>query len=182
MRIAGKRAWVGGLAGLSLLVSGSLAAEETPRSLETCLRIEADAERLACYDELARHSVGQGGPAAALAGAAPGPAAASTDEDSGRAPSQSESVRAEEEWFGLEWRAASRDLEAMTAHVVGGFSGWNGRTRFTLDNGQVWEQAGSERFRYAGPDRPVTIRRGSLSSFLLSPEGMKRNIRVRRIE
>ena len=34
--------------------------------------------------------------------------------------------------------------ERFTGHVVGVFRGWRGRTYFPLDNGQVWQQTGSE--------------------------------------
>ena len=34
--------------------------------------------------------------------------------------------------------------ERIACHIQGSFTGWSGHTLFTLDNGQVWRQAGSE--------------------------------------
>jgi len=78
--------------------------------------------------------------------------------------------------------SSSGEVSSITANVVGGFAGWSGETVFELDNGQVWEQIGSNRFDYSGGDRNVVIRRGLFGSFQLSPEGLNRSVGVRRIE
>jgi hypothetical protein len=84
--------------------------------------------------------------------------------------------------FGLEQEKAQQALQSVTANVVGGFQGWSGETVFELDNGQVWEQAGSGRYEYSGEDRAVVIERGFLGSFSLKPEGLNRTVRVKRIK
>src|SRR6185312_14207174 len=38
---------------------------------------------------------------------------------------------------------ADSDREQFDTHIVGTFSGWNGGSEFTLNNGQVWKQAES---------------------------------------
>lgn len=37
-------------------------------------------------------------------------------------------------------KQAEERQERITAVIVGPFTGWDGRTQFTLDNGQVWRQ------------------------------------------
>jgi len=41
-------------------------------------------------------------------------------------------------------KQAEEQRERFTARVVGPFRGWRGRTYFPLDNGQVWQQVGTE--------------------------------------
>lgn len=101
--------------------------------------------------------------------------------------SATEQVAAESDSFGMERQLERDGRQSIKAGVIGGFQGWGGRidrekTVFELDNGQIWRQISSERFRYNGPDRKVEIRRASFGSFLLSPEGLNRSIRVRRVK
>lgn len=171
LNVASKMCWpmtrlrgviAAGAAVLALIPAGA-AADDTVASLLRCAGQGDDAQRLACYDKLAARYQGQ---AASDGGEASGP----------RVP-EAEA----EEWFGMESRAASSGLDEVRANVVGGFTGWDGRTQFELDNGQVWVQTTADRFRHTGADLPVVIRRGALGGFLLSPDGLKRSVRVRRV-
>lgn len=156
----------------------------TTRGFIKCLELSDPAERLACYDRMAVAAVELGltlpgagsapAPAAAAGATAPSPAASP-------APARTADADAMED-FGLEQEKAQQALEAVTANVVGGFQGWTGDTVFQLDNGQVWQQAGSGRYEYSGEDRPVVIERGFLNSFSLKPRGLNRTVRVKRIE
>ncbi len=58
--------------------------------------------------------------------------------------------------------------ERIEAQVVGPFSGWDGRTVFELDNGQVWKQVGPDIY-YASPEKnaPVEIYRSKYGSYRL---------------
>lgn len=151
-----------GAAILVLIPAGAVAGETVVRLLR-CAEQSDDTQRLACYDRLAaQHRE----PAATGGGEATGP----------RVP-EAEA----EQWFGMESRAATSGLSEVTANVVGGFTGWDGRTQFELDNGQVWVQTTADRFRHTGPDHPVVIRRAALGGFLLSPDGLNRSVRVRRV-
>lgn len=48
------------------------------------------------------------------------------------------------------------------------FSGWEGRTVFRLENGQLWRQRLSGRYRYSGPPAPeVVISRNMLGYYQL---------------
>ena len=41
-------------------------------------------------------------------------------------------------------RQEEQELERRMCHIQGEFAGWSGGTLFTLDNGQVWQQVGSD--------------------------------------
>jgi hypothetical protein len=184
---------------LALLASGGALADDATRALLKCMELRDDAARLGCYDRLAGEWVELGAPGlrsapvAAPAGALPpaavpvSPPAAASAAPALAAPRVAEEAAAEapapiaEEYFGMESRAVGESLDSISAYVVGGFRGWSGNTRFELSNGQVWEQAASGRFDYGAADRAVTIRRGAFGSFMLSPEGLNRNVRVRRV-
>ena len=157
----------------------------TTRGFIKCLELKDPAERLACYDRMAVAAVELGltlpGASAAPAVASGVAAAAATSTATAPAPAASRSADAAED-FGLEQEKAQQALEAITARVVGGFRGWTGETVFELDNGQVWEQAGSGRYEYSGEDRAVVIERGFLNSFSLKPQGLNRTVRVKRIK
>ena len=45
----------------------------------------------------------------------------------------------------------------FTATVVGKFTGWEGRTVFTLDNGQVWRQQGSDVYATKSQENPAVL-------------------------
>jgi hypothetical protein len=77
----------------------------------------------------------------------------------------------------------STDSNGVVSRIAGPFTGWDGDTRFTLENGQVWEQAESASMRGVNVDSPaVTIRPAFMGSWLLKVEGFNKTVRVRRIK
>ncbi len=59
----------------------------------------------------------------------------------------------------------------------------NGHKKIYLNNGQVWEQVGSDAPRFRGsPPYSVRIKKAALGSYLLTVAGSKRTVRVRRIK
>lgn len=64
--------------------------------------------------------------------------------------------------------AAEAQVQRIEANVVGPFSGWDGRTVFALDNGQVWRQVDPDVY-YTSPVKsaPVEIYRSSYGSYRL---------------
>ena len=171
---------------LLLAASAGAAEDDATRAFLRCMALQNDAERLACYDRLAHEVVELGLPGSRAAGAAAGsPAAAAGTAASAEAPASSQAPAAQsapEDQFGMPQAPQQEEISSITAGVVGGFAGWSGETVFELDNGQVWEQIGTNRFDYSGRDRKVVIRRGLFGSFQLSPEGLNRSVGVRRIE
>lgn len=73
--------------------------------------------------------------------------------------------------------------EAFNAHIAGTFQGWRGKTRFTLDNDQVWEQAESGRLgNIELTDPAVRIKPMLLGSWLMYVDGCGCSLRVKRVE
>jgi hypothetical protein len=151
-------------------------AEEATRGFIKCLELRDPQARLACYDRMAVAVVELG---LALPGS-PGTAAPATAAAAAPAAAAATAPEPEQE-FGLEQERAQA-IDSVRAGVVGGFQGWSGDTVFELDNGQVWQQTGSERYEYSGEDRAVVITRGFLGSFSLQAEGLNRTVRVKRIK
>jgi hypothetical protein len=69
----------------------------------------------------------------------------------------------------------------VVSRVVGEFNGWVKGTRFTLENGQVWEVVDPDRFTAKVPNATVRIRPGSFGSWFISVEGYNSQTRVKRI-
>ena len=82
--------------------------------------------------------------------------------------------------------AAAPDAPAdatVVAHLVGSFRGWGGSTTFTLDNGQVWQQVDDSVLDVGAIDHPkVTIKKGLISAYYMSVEGVQDTVAVRRIK
>ena len=161
------------IAAIMTLTSLSVSADDAVRGFVKCLETQHDQARLACYDRLASALVELG------PGASVSPTVVPAHPEP---PHVGAHAAGPENEFGDERQAHDDALASITANVIGGFAGWNADTVFELDNGQVWQQSTSGRFEYAGPDRTVTIRRAAFGSFLLSPEGLNRSVRVRRVE
>ena len=71
----------------------------------------------------------------------------------------------------------------VVSRIVGPFTGWDGKTRFTLENGQVWEQAEQGGLRGVNLDSPmVTIEPGMFGSWRIKIEGLNATTRVKRIK
>ena len=134
-----------------------------------------DQERLACYDAAFRmDSSGELPP--------------SRPESTGEAPVEAEvgttPGNSAVEEFGAE--QVEERIDRLEARLVGDFTGWNGSTRFRLDNGQVWQQTKNYIPDYE-PREPisqprVTISRGFMGSYNLRIEGVKRIVQVKRIK
>lgn len=57
-----------------------------------------------------------------------------------------------------DFRAAQADVYTR---IVQPFTGWSGRTIFTMENGQVWQQRMEGSYQFKGTDTRVVIRRGA---------------------
>ncbi|MGK7296436.1 MAG: hypothetical protein ACNS61_11525 [Candidatus Wenzhouxiangella sp. M2_3B_020] len=72
--------------------------------------------------------------------------------------------------------------EPIQSRIVGTFGGWSGNTEFVLENGMVWKQDESQRFRIQPVENPmVFIEPGFGGSWRLTVEGHNRSVRVERI-
>ena len=83
--------------------------------------------------------------------------------------------------FGL---PANDDVNAITGVLVGEFRGWNGQTRFRLEDGQVWVQTDHTDIRAFTPrqNARVKIEKAVFGDYKLTVEGSPIWVRVRRME
>lgn len=79
--------------------------------------------------------------------------------------------------------AQKEDRSKVRAHIVGHFDGWHGDSQFTLDNGQVWKQVGSDKPSCASIDNPeVTVKPSLFGNWLMYVEGCANLSHVRRVQ
>lgn len=169
-----------------LLVSWWIACSATSAASGAgdCGDVVDDAERLACYDRIARQPDG-----GEDEGLDPAPATAAQSEDEIRPTGTTdggEDVLQAEADFGVEPRMRQAEsekskLREIYATVVSIDQTSSGKRVFTLDNGHVWlEQTLTRRLKLK-PGESVRIKAGSLGSYKLFGEG-KVSTKVERIQ
>ena len=73
--------------------------------------------------------------------------------------------------------------ETVDDSIAGTFVGWRGKTIFTLENGQQWQQAESGMYDAGKFERPkVKIKPMLLGSWLMYVEGCGCSLRVQRVK
>lgn len=150
-------------------------AEDT---LATCAQIQADAQRLACYDGLAGYGASGTAPPTAPFNAT-APIAAAPDAAAAVAVANPAAD------FGLlqpaiKQRDPENWVESITAEVKSVTRNAEDRLVITLDNGQVWAQSETKPSAVLKPGDLVRIKRAALGSFMLvGPRSV--SSRVRRV-
>ncbi|AZZ99860.1 hypothetical protein [Pseudoalteromonas sp. R3] len=142
---------------LSTVLSVSPVQAKGPllHKVKACSQLEADKQRLACYDKLAADIASR----------------------SHSAPHHAEAKS--KPTFGLEHKQeGEQEIRATLSDVS---KSPNGQRRFTLDNQQRWQQIGTQAF-FAKEGDTVIIRRGSFNSFVMQKVGSNRTVKVRRID
>jgi hypothetical protein len=67
----------------------------------------------------------------------------------------------------------------VESRIAGEFRGWEGRTLFTLENGQRWQAQGTRPYISPPLANPaVKIIPGALGSFWMTVEGVKPRVKV----
>jgi hypothetical protein len=95
------------------------------------------------------------------------------------APGGSVGVNADGRGFELR----QSDTTTIVSRLVGEFTGWDGETIFTLENGMVWKQGETDRFFTKTLANPmVTIKAGMWGAWRLSVEGYNKSVKVKRIQ
>ena len=72
--------------------------------------------------------------------------------------------------------------EPFEAEIVGHFSGWNGRTVFTLSNGQVWRQRSGSNYRHTAEGQAVAVKKNFMGLWTLKVLSSGRTVGVYRID
>jgi hypothetical protein len=149
--------------GLLLACAGSAGVAAQDNDVRRCRMISDNVARLACYDALLLPlpSGTLARPDAPLPGeVVPVPAVA---------------------LFGMEHQN-DRQVKAISSRIMGNFDGWSPRSRFRLENGQVWQISDDSSAVYALKSPKVTISRAVLGGFEMEIEGANRSPRVKRLE
>ncbi len=75
----------------------------------------------------------------------------------------------------------SQKRSPISAHIVGRFDGWNGHNLVTLDNGQQWQQIGSDQPMCNASTNPLARLKPSLfDNWLMYVDGCNDTVHVKR--
>ena len=72
--------------------------------------------------------------------------------------------------------------EPFEAEIVGPFSGWSGKTVFTLSNGQVWRQRSGSDYRHTAQGQTVEVQKNFMGLWTMTVQSSGRTIGVYRID
>lgn len=77
----------------------------------------------------------------------------------------------------------SNRFDKSSARIVGQFAGWQGKTRFTLDNGEVWQQRKADSIRRTRTvqNPEVKIVRNFMGFYVMEVPALKVKVPVSRI-
>ncbi len=118
-----------------------------------CRAIEDNNERLACYDQQA---------------------------DAAMLLVEQNAAQQAEQQFGKNKR--DNEIESIKTRIVGEFKGWSAKSKFTFENGQVWQVSDGSSGAYFMQSPVVTIESGMFGSFFLRIEGANKSPRIKRIK
>ena len=142
------------------LALGPALATDLDTELTACRAVEADSERLACYDAIGSR------PQAAAAEPVTAATFGKSADDAGREKRDS---------FG------PTDLRQLEAKVVKLRPTGDYKVEITLDNGQRWRQVSSSYLKLRVGDA-IVIKRAALDSYRLVRVGNNRSMSVRRVD
>lgn len=74
-----------------------------------------------------------------------------------------------------------RERLEINSRIAGEFNGWEGKTRFTLENGQIWEQRRGRRWKVTLQSPEVRLYQNFLGAWEMEVVSEDRSIGVRRI-
>jgi hypothetical protein len=72
--------------------------------------------------------------------------------------------------------------KSIQSKILGTFTGWDGSTRFVLENGQEWKQIDKKNFYVRLTDPKVEIKKGLFGTYFLSLVGYGSKCKVERVE
>ena len=70
----------------------------------------------------------------------------------------------------------------ISSRISGQFNGWDGDTKFNLENGQIWQQSGNGILKVSMNNPKVTIEKGTFGGFIFSVEGYNSKVKVKRVK
>ena len=182
----------GAFLAVGALLAGTASADDVRDELLRCAQLQDAQVRLACYDALASVSASAATAPSGVSGSVSddGSTAVVADAPDGfRVPSAAGQAAPEAEsrqsltdrLFGmLPGREAGDNV--LESRVVGEIRNPREGTRFTLENGQVWQQTDRTRRNYRAASPKVEIKEGFMNSYRMRLEGLNGRIRVRRVK
>ena len=168
----------------------SLQAQSIEQKLKECVEIEVSLIRLQCFDRIAntpqvenaKSPTERRGIFSRLGSNNDQVEASTSDEmpDDVESSEGQPKKNASDDNFGLIIRD---DRDQISSKILGVFEGWTGTTKFTLENGQVWQQASFGVLRVKMNNPNIIIKSSILSdTYTLKIEGLNSSIRVKRIK
>lgn len=144
----------------AVLASNLAWAQTDDAAMLKCAQATEAAPRLACFDALAAQARQR---ATAAASGQPDPRKVA---EFGRPPKPDVS-----------------DIDLLESRINGSFDTWRANQRLTLANGQVW-QITDDGSGYVGETQNpvVRIRRGAMGSYLMDVDGLRKSLRVKRVQ
>ena len=73
-------------------------------------------------------------------------------------------------------------ISEFNTHIVGAFTGWEGKTRFRLANGQTWQQRTMNRYRYRAEDPDVRLKKNFLGFWEMEILETGRSVGVKQVK
>ncbi len=171
-----------------------LGAQTLDEELKKCSEITVSLIRLQCYDRLAK------GPEVRVAEASNQPKRRSIFQrrtktekvvrEEQQSPDQvastdtsdepkSENINQPSDNFG---KVIESEANEISSRIIGQFNGWDGDTKFNLENGQIWQQSGNGILKVSMNNPKVTIAKGMFGGFILSVEGYNSKVKVKRVK
>ena len=166
-------------------------AQSLEQKLKECSEITVSLIRLQCYDRITENpEVQTAKPIRERTGLLSrlGRGSEKTDDNKQEKDSETETVSNNDssevsesnDNFGLIIRD---ERESIQSKILGEFKGWDGYTKFELENGQVWQQSSAGVLRVKINNPTITIKRSRVSdTYMLKIEGLNSSVRVKRIE
>ena len=166
-------------------------AQSLEQKLKECSEITVSLIRLQCYDRITENpEVQTAKPIRERTGLLSrlGRGSEKTDGNKQEKDSETETVSNNDssqvsesnDNFGLIIRD---ERESIQSRILGEFKGWDGYTKFELENGQVWQQSSAGVLRVKINNPTITIKRSRVSdTYMLKIEGLNSSVRVKRIE
>lgn len=74
------------------------------------------------------------------------------------------------------------DKTPIYSSIDGEFTGWRGKTKFKLANGQIWQQIGDDEFRVKLSSPEISIQPAMFDSWKMKVSGYNASIKVRRLK
>jgi hypothetical protein len=155
-------------------ISGSTSAQQINiQALEACTLVDNDFKRLICFDKIMSKQPID------VKNLSKKNIVASSDN------AKEISKLTDEAQFGmtkklLSQKTALKEVDKITSAISKVETSLRGIRTFQLENGQTWQQVGTDSFRAKSSDK-VDIIRASLGSFLMKKTGTNRSIRVKRV-